>query len=208
MTVHLWTLRHTDDGFQAHSRRLRVRHLQGVQSLAYRSIDNTLLSCGGSSIYSTDISVDQQTKPVKVTDGRLLQIHVHPQNPQVVVLEADQIENQVLVYDTRKGGFRHQPTLQFGHRSNPNAEHNTRFLKGSTLNSFFARPYNENDKGVVRVWDYRKATAVVACFKEEHSAPVVHAVLSGSDLLAYGGSSVTIWKTRSGPGQTSRDSPL
>lgn len=87
MTVHLWTLRHTDDGFQAHSRRLRVRHLQGVQSLAYRSIDNTLLSCGGSSIYSTDISVDQQTKPVKVTDGRLLQIHVHPQNPQVVVLE-------------------------------------------------------------------------------------------------------------------------
>lgn len=42
----------------------------------------------------------------------------------------------------------------------------------------------------------RAPQAVVACFKEEHSAPVVHAVLSGSDLLAYGGTSVTIWKTR------------
>lgn len=186
MTVHLWTLRNTDDGFQARSKRLRVRQLQGVQSLAYRSVDNTLLSCGGSSIYSADISADQQPKPIKVSDGRLLQIHIHPQNPHVVILEvssvrvslhrrfipppykqADQIENQVLVYDTRKGGFRHPPTLQFGHRSNPNAENNTRFLKGSTLNSIFARPYNEDDKGAVRVWDYRKATVghrlVVVC---------------------------------------------
>ena len=64
----------------------------------------------------------------------------------------------MLVYDTRKGGFRHRPALQFGYRSDPNAENSTRFIKGSTLNSFFARPYNESDKGSVRVWDYRKAT--------------------------------------------------
>ena len=75
--------------------------------------------------------------------------------------QTDQIENQVLVYDTRKGGFHHRPALQFGHRSSPHAENNTRFMKGSTLNSFFARPYNEGDKGAVRVWDYRKATVGV-----------------------------------------------
>ena len=86
-TIHLWTLRHTDDGYITRSKRLGVRQLQGVQSLAYRSVDNALLSCGGSSIYSTDISAHQQPQPVKVSDGRLLQIHIHPQNPRVVVLE-------------------------------------------------------------------------------------------------------------------------
>ena len=89
-TIHLWTLIHTGNGCTARSKRLDVRQLQGVQSLAYRSVDNTLLSCGGSSIYCADISAYQQPKPIKVADGRLLQVHVHPQNPQVVILEVSQ----------------------------------------------------------------------------------------------------------------------
>jgi len=195
-TVHLWTLRNTDGGYKATSHRLRVPQLQKVQALAYRSVDETVFSCGGTSISKVNISARYVPDPVRVSDGRILQIHVHPQDPQVVILEVDHMDNQILVYDMRKGGFNLPPTLQFGHRDE-NAQGNTRFMKGSALNSFFARPHNDGKAGVVRVWDYRQARAVVACFKEEHPAPIAHAVLSGSDVLAYGGPSVTVWRTSS-----------
>ncbi|KAH9938391.1 uncharacterized protein B0H18DRAFT_13198 [Fomitopsis serialis] len=192
--VHLWTLRNTDGGYKASSCRLNVPQFQKVQALAYRSADETVFSCGGTSISEVKISARYAPDPIRVSDGRILQIHVHPQDPQVVILEVDHIQDQILVYDMRKGGFNRPPTLQFGHRDE-NAQGNTRFMKGSALNSFFARPHNDGKTGVVQVWDYRQARAVVACFKEEHPAPIVHTVLSGSDVLAYGGPSVTVWRT-------------
>ncbi|KZT72589.1 hypothetical protein DAEQUDRAFT_592048 [Daedalea quercina L-15889] len=162
------------------------------------SADETVFACGGKSISAANISTLHAPKPVRVSDGRILQVHVHPQDTRVVILETDHLDNQVLVFDTRKGSFHCRPTLQFGHRDEHAPDIVRRFVKGSTLNSYFARPYTNSEMSVVRVWDYRKATAVVACFQEEHPAPIVHAVLSGSDLLAYGGHSVTIWKTSSG----------
>ncbi|TFY69934.1 hypothetical protein EVJ58_g151 [Rhodofomes roseus] len=197
-TVHLWTLTNMDDVYEADSRRLNLRQPRRCQALAYRNVDETVFSCAGTSVYAVNISAQRAQDAVRVSDGQILQIHVHPQNPHVIILEVDHMDRQVLVYDMRKKAFNRPPTLQFGHRDEVAQDATRRFIKGSTLNSFFARPYNDGDKGVIRVWDYRHTKAVVACFQEVHPAPIVHAVLSGSDVLAYGGPSVTIWKASSG----------
>ena len=91
------------------------------------------------------------------------------------------MDYQVQLFDTRAGGFARKPRLEFGYRTaapvapsknsrtiadtNPSAsansswsgssstpKHGTRYTRGSTMNSLFARGYGD---GVVLIWDYR-----------------------------------------------------
>lgn len=92
-TVHLWTLKQTADGYDVHSRRLCVQQSQPIHALAYRSVDETVFACGGKSISAANISTLHAPKPVRVSDGRILQVHVHPQDTRVVILEVSYIDD-------------------------------------------------------------------------------------------------------------------
>ncbi|PCH41437.1 hypothetical protein WOLCODRAFT_143564 [Wolfiporia cocos MD-104 SS10] len=131
--------------------------------------------------------------PTRVSDGRILQIHVDPRLPHLVILEVDHMDRQVQVYDTRAAGFKQAPALEFGCRDN-NTKFKSRYVKGTTSRSFFARPYADDGKGVVCIWDYRKTKE--AMFRLVREAPIVHTALIGSNVVAYGGHLVTIWDTK------------
>ncbi|KAI9001188.1 hypothetical protein BD414DRAFT_473889 [Trametes punicea] len=152
--------------------------------------------------------------------------------------QIDHMDNQVHLYDTREGGFGRKPWLEFGYRSVPPKPRSTssrsagyafvpkqgsRYIRGSTVNSLFARGYND---GVVLVWDYRNGAQKVRAdmatrlpllsltfpshwrlptvqrvlerFQFQRPGGVVHTVLAGSDVIAYGGYSVTFWSMLSG----------
>ncbi|KAI1792921.1 hypothetical protein LXA43DRAFT_1003819 [Ganoderma leucocontextum] len=70
----------------------------------------------------------------------------------------------------------------------------SRYTRGSTTNSLFARGYGD---GTVLVWDYRNGAQkkVLERFQFRRPAEVVHTVLAGTDVIAYGGYSVTFWST-------------
>ncbi|KAI0723392.1 hypothetical protein C8Q76DRAFT_767312 [Earliella scabrosa] len=155
------------------------------------------------------------TEPERVS-GKITQVHVHPQDPRLIALEVDHLHYQVHLYDLREGGFKHRPWLEFGYRSSaPKTNRGrtsagasastsrsassssipkvgSRYTRGSATNSLFARGYGD---GVVLVWDYRNGAQkeVLERFQFERPAEVAHTVLAGSDVIAYGGYSVTFW---------------
>ncbi|KAL6299136.1 hypothetical protein BKA93DRAFT_742869 [Sparassis latifolia] len=129
--------------------------------------------------------------------GNILQVHVHPQAPHLIILEVRHMDRQVQLYDTRKANFARTPCLEFGYRDTSNLESSTRtttsrYTKGAPCMSFFGRGYAD---GTVRIWDYRKPNNVLTRFHCQRPAPVVHTVFSdsGSTVIAYGGHSVTFW---------------
>ncbi|KAI0939459.1 hypothetical protein AcV5_010419 [Taiwanofungus camphoratus] len=195
-TLQIWTLKQSIGKYIARSQRLKIIHSQRVQAIAYRAHDQSVFSCAGTHISTMQLSAHVVPDPIRVSDGRILQIHVHPQAPNLVILEVDQIDRQIQIYDTRRAGFHQAPCLEFGSRE-ASTKPVTRYVKGSALLSLFARPYANDNKGVVRVWDYRKASNVMTRFHSLRPAPVVHAVLSGVDVIAYGAHSVTFWDLNS-----------
>ncbi|RPD61929.1 hypothetical protein L226DRAFT_571320 [Lentinus tigrinus ALCF2SS1-7] len=195
-------------------------HTQPVQALAYCGWDETVYSAAGDRIASTKLDALAHADSERVS-GKITQVHVHPQDPRLIALEIDHMDYQVQLYDMRAGGFARKPWLEFGHRNAPTpippkstrtiADTNpiasassscsrssstpklgTRYTRGSTLNSLFARGYGD---GVVLVWDYRNGAQkkVLERFQFQRPAEVVHTVLSGSDVIAYGAFSVTFW---------------
>jgi len=192
-SIHLWTVRRNDGNFSARSQRLKIIHTQKVNAAAYRAHDQKVFSGAGKQISVMSLGAHVAPDPIRVSDGPILQVHIHPQHPPLVLLEVDHMDRQVLLYDTRKAGFDRPPCLEFGFRDT-SSQRRTRYTKGSTSHNFFVRPYGDGEKGTVRMWDYRNSDNVVTCFHSVRPAPVVHAVLSGSDVIAYGGHSVTIWK--------------
>ncbi|KAI0092791.1 hypothetical protein BDY19DRAFT_875050, partial [Irpex rosettiformis] len=119
------------------------------------------------------------------------QIHVHPDNPSVVILEVDHLDRQMNLYDLRASNFNTRPSLEFGHRE---AERSgaQRYSKGSIdgRRSLFARGFDGD--GTVHLWDYRNTEEVIKRFQRQRE-PVTHTVLSGDSVIAYGGYRVTFW---------------
>ncbi|KAI0773942.1 hypothetical protein C8Q74DRAFT_1199906 [Fomes fomentarius] len=168
-------------------------------------------SAAGDRISTTRLAALAHTEPERVS-GKVTQVHVHPQDPRLIALEIDHMDYQVHLYDMREGGFKHRPWLEFGYRaavpktsrasanSSRSASNSSipkvgsRYTRGSTMHSFFARGYGD---GVVLVWDYRNGAQkkVLERFQFQRPAEVVHTVLAGSDVIAYGGYSVTFWST-------------
>ncbi|KAH9951765.1 hypothetical protein B0H21DRAFT_717413 [Amylocystis lapponica] len=193
-TVHLWTVMPTAEGFAAKSQRLNIEHSRCVQALAYRAHDNSVLSASGECVSTMRLSSHLPPDPIRVS-GRVLHIHVHPQAPHFVVLEVAHMDRQVQLYDLRKAGFERAPCVEFGYRSRDDKHTDSRYVRGSPWNSLFARGYAD---GAVRVWDYRQATNVMIRVQCQRPAPVAHTLLSSSDIIAYGGHSVTFWSLNGG----------
>ncbi|KAL7282112.1 hypothetical protein ACG7TL_003581 [Trametes sanguinea] len=155
--------------YSAGSGRLPTDHMQAVQALAFSSWNNAVYSAAGDRIATTRLDARAPAEPVRVS-GKITQVHVHPQDPRLIALEIDHMDYQVHLYDTREGGFRRKPWLEFGYRAAPPKPRNasagrpadagnafmpkqgSRYIRGSTVNSLFARGYGD---GAVLVWDYR-----------------------------------------------------
>ncbi|KAH9894261.1 hypothetical protein C8Q73DRAFT_790821 [Cubamyces lactineus] len=191
--------------FSASSVRVPIEHMQPVQALAYSSWNNAIYSAAGDRIATARLDARAPSEPARVS-GKVTQVHVHPQDPRLIALEIDHMDYQVQLYDTREGGFGRKPWLEFGYRAAPPKPRSasrpvsstfvpklgSRYIRGSTMNSLFARGYGD---GVVLVWDYRNGgqKKVLERFQFQRPSDVVHTVLSGSDVIAYGGYSVTFW---------------
>lgn len=193
-SIHIWTLRRNSGTFNARSHRLKITHAQRVNAVAYRAHDHKVFSAAGKLISAMNVESQSAPDPIRVSDGAIFQVHIHPNLPALVVLEVDHMDRQVLFYDTRMSGFDRPPCIELGMRA-ASTQKITRYTRGSACHSFFVRPYGEGEGGLVRMWDYRNARAVVARFHSVRPAPVVHAVMLNSDIYAYGRHSVTIWKT-------------
>ncbi|KAI0829442.1 hypothetical protein BC628DRAFT_1417164 [Trametes gibbosa] len=198
--------------YLAGSERIPTQHGQAVQALAYSSWNNTIYSTSGDFIATTRLDARAPVEPVRVS-GKVNQVHVHPQDPRLIALEIDHMDYQVHFYDMREKGFGRKPWLEFGHRaaapkprsaSRPAASGNasfapkmgSRYIRGSTMNSLFARGYAD---GTVLVWDYRKGAhkEVLERFRFQRSLEIAHTVLTGADVIAYGGHLATFWSTLS-----------
>ncbi|KAJ8501439.1 hypothetical protein ONZ51_g606 [Trametes cubensis] len=151
--------------FSASSVRVPIEHMQSVQALAYSSWNNAIYAAAGDRIATARLDSRAPSEPARVS-GRVTQVHVHPQDPRLIALEIDHMDHQVQLYDTREGGFGGKPWLEFGYRAAPPKPRSasrpvsstfvpklgSRYIRGSTMNSLFARGYGD---GVVLVWDYR-----------------------------------------------------
>ncbi|KAI0676855.1 hypothetical protein C8Q78DRAFT_50626 [Trametes maxima] len=100
-TVRLWTVTRNDD-----------------RALAYSTWNSAVYSAAGDYIATTELNARAPTEPVRVS-GKITQVHVHPQDRRLVILEIDHMDRQVHFYDTRAGGFARKPELEFGHRAAP-----------------------------------------------------------------------------------------
>ena len=87
-TVRLWTL--TGDkgrNLQATSTHLPFSPHQSVRCLAYRSSDNRVFVGHARHISSAHVEAPKPAAPAPVLSAAPLQVHVHPQDPQVVLVE-------------------------------------------------------------------------------------------------------------------------
>ncbi|CCM01700.1 uncharacterized protein FIBRA_03764 [Fibroporia radiculosa] len=86
-TICLWTVKQSAGHFSARSTQLRITHSQPVNTLAYRTHDQTVFSGAGRFISVLDINTYKAPDPMRVSDGAIFQIHIHPQDPRIVILE-------------------------------------------------------------------------------------------------------------------------
>ncbi|PSR73620.1 hypothetical protein PHLCEN_2v10539 [Hermanssonia centrifuga] len=194
-TIQLWTMSHPHP-YSASIQSLGFAHSGPIRCLAYRSSDNQVFSCFHKRIHAADIKASRASDPIRLT-AAAQQIHVHPQDPSIIVLEAcaevDHLDRQIQIFDTRKGSFEDTPCIEFGYRQHRGTTTVERFSKGSTQYTLFARGFGD---GTVCLWDYRNAKNVSRRFQGERTDPITHTVLRGGEVIAYGSHSITFWNTR------------
>ncbi|KAG0705477.1 hypothetical protein DFH29DRAFT_799969 [Suillus ampliporus] len=142
----------------------------GVSAMAYRHHNNCLVSSDTKKLYVTDLTRSYTPKPVPVSND-VYQIHVHPQTPDLTLLE---------------GGFDRTPCCTFGYRDADKFQPS--YTKGSVSQTFFARGHQD---GVVLLWDFRNVKNIVTKRQSQLAEPVVHAVISDGHVVTFGGGVVT-----------------
>ncbi|KZT26973.1 hypothetical protein NEOLEDRAFT_1240635 [Neolentinus lepideus HHB14362 ss-1] len=180
-----------DGSGNADTQGLPVYHSGPVHAIAYRGRDKTVLSSSGRNIYETNMDKAGKTKPVKKSTA-IRHIHVHPQDPNLVVLEMRDMDDQIHIYDVRAGSFDRSACLRFGRDEHRLRLESTRYRRGSIFMSYMCLGYSD---GQMLIWDYRFQKDVAITSKQHRPEPIVHTALFQSDVLAYGGYTVTFWPT-------------
>ncbi|KAH7920265.1 hypothetical protein BV22DRAFT_1040024 [Leucogyrophana mollusca] len=179
--VYLWTAE-THQLTNATCKKLSVFHDSGVSAIAYQRRSNALMSSDGQKLWTTDLSRSYTPKPVLVSNV-VNQIHVHPQAPDIILLEIKHLDQQIQIFDCRKGGFNRPPCFTFGHRY-ADAKFEPSYTKGSTRHVYFARGHQD---GSVILWDYRNPKDILIKRQYQQIDAVVHTAFSNSEVVAFGG---------------------
>ncbi|KAF9535086.1 hypothetical protein CPB83DRAFT_228172 [Crepidotus variabilis] len=110
------------------------------------------------------------------------QIHLLKQAPDVIILEVDNLDFQIQVYDQRKkGGFDRVPDSYFGARHGNGVP--ARFSRGGSRLNEFAKGF---DDGTVRIWDYRNTKAPVLLKAHRDLGSITHTSYLNRDIVSYG----------------------
>jgi len=112
-TVALWDIeRERDSVFNTKVTALPVRHKSYISAVASRG--QTLLSASGKNLLQSDIQSEAKDTSSRF-GAKVQQIHLHPTDHDVVILEIADLDDQMRVYDLRIG-LRGRPQMQFGRR--------------------------------------------------------------------------------------------
>ena len=84
--VYLWSVSRSNGAYSASSRKLTVDHPYPIRCVAYNEPNSQLFACYNSYIHVADPEVSRATAPIFLS-SKPQQIHIHPQNPAVVILE-------------------------------------------------------------------------------------------------------------------------
>ncbi|KAG2146638.1 hypothetical protein DEU56DRAFT_785604 [Suillus clintonianus] len=153
----------------------------GVSAMAYRHHDNSLVSSDTKKLYVTDLTRLHTPSPAQVSND-VNQIHVHPQMPNLTLLEVRHLDHQILIFDRRRGGFDKAPCCTFGYRD-AKARFQSSYTKGSIHHTFFARGHQD---GTVVLWDFRNVKNIVTKRQSQLTESVVHTVISDSHVVTFG----------------------
>ena len=85
-SIRIWTMKGVDAGQEATSRELTATYHQPVECLAFSRKDQRVLHARSKRIHSTDL-VRFKCEILGLLSAEPLQIHIHPHDPFVVILE-------------------------------------------------------------------------------------------------------------------------
>jgi len=85
-SIYLWSFNHHEATSGAKTKRLDVFHEAPVSAMAYRQISQLLVSSDSQRLYLTDLVKGHTSKPEPVSNA-VTQIHVHPQDLNITILE-------------------------------------------------------------------------------------------------------------------------
>ncbi|KAF9649640.1 hypothetical protein BDM02DRAFT_3186132 [Thelephora ganbajun] len=191
--IHLWTFSSEDSSIKTNDMKLYLN--TPVRAIGYAPETKTAYVGSGRRIWNLKVEKPTNTEGLPIS-SEVNNIHVNLHEPDLVVLEVDDLDEQVHLFDIRAGGFKTQPAVRFGHRmrANGSARHSPssyRYSRGSLSHCHFARGFAD---GYVFVWDFRNPKKVaVKLESRDEKQNVVHTAISGLDVAAFSTGVVTVY---------------
>jgi WD40 repeat protein len=82
----LWTCDSENNEYPDMVERLPYEHNTSVFAMAWRSLTDSLISASGQKVWTYNAKKGLLGKAVEISN-KVCQVHVHPQNPQIAILE-------------------------------------------------------------------------------------------------------------------------
>ncbi|KAK7049683.1 hypothetical protein VNI00_005714 [Paramarasmius palmivorus] len=181
-TVQLWSLDAN------HSKSEKITSVNAAPSaLACRG--EKLLVSQGKTLELLDVMHITKNGERYKLSNTIWHVHEHPHANSISVLEVDNLDQQALLFDTRKNqGYDREPDCALGYRSSQKL---SRYYRGSISYSYFVRGYPDR---VICLWDFRNPKAPVV--KKKTSVNGFHtAFLAEGRIVAAGDDTITFLDT-------------
>ncbi|KAF8897350.1 hypothetical protein BD779DRAFT_1490354 [Infundibulicybe gibba] len=181
-SIRRWTV--LDDHGSATSERIAQ---VTTAPFALASRGRQILIAAGRNFLNIDLNHIMAKPKLAPLSNPVYQIHIHPQAPNITILETSHLDSQVHIFDDRrKCGLDRAPDCHFGYRhEGPLA---SRYSRGSTHHSYFVKGYPD---GYICVWDYRSTQTPVVKIQHRRVEPVVHTIFTKSEIICFGKDTLT-----------------
>ncbi|KLO12838.1 hypothetical protein SCHPADRAFT_928980 [Schizopora paradoxa] len=184
-TIVMWSIKRERQSFKNEITTLSVVHKACISALA--SDGDRLYSASGTTLFMTDIRSQAEANSSRFST-KVQQIHMHPTDKSMVVLEVADLHEQVRIYDVRIG-LRGRPQMAFGHSDESKGKLLTSgSRRGATSESYFVRGYHD---GLICLWDYRQANPNTIRVSQAEE-PVFHTIFgaSANEVWSFSGNTV------------------